>query len=93
MGGSIAEGTADVKDGDMLFTNRQLAKLQAKYELTGREVEVVRLLAEGVESNAEIAERLGIELGTAKVHMANIYRKAGRSTKLSLILAFAKDVR
>jgi DNA-binding CsgD family transcriptional regulator len=48
---------------------------------------------EGVESNAEIAERLGIELGTAKVHMANIYRKAGRSTKLSLILAFAKDVR
>lgn len=90
MGASITEGTSDVKDVNMLFTNRQVAKLQARYELSGREAEVVRLAAEG---KAEIAARPGTEIGTANVHMANICRKAGRSTKLGLIRTFAEDVR
>ena len=42
--------------------------------LSGRELEVMRLLAEGL-SNQEIAEKLIISLGTVKAHSSNIYRK------------------
>jgi two-component system response regulator NreC len=42
--------------------------------LTGREREIVRLLAEG-SSNKEIAGALGISIRTAETHRANILRK------------------
>lgn len=42
--------------------------------LTGREVEVLQLLAEGL-SNKEIASRLIVAPGTVKQHLKNIYRK------------------
>jgi LuxR family maltose regulon positive regulatory protein len=42
--------------------------------LTTRELEVLRLLADGA-SNSEIAQRLVISLGTAKKHIANILGK------------------
>jgi len=45
-------------------------------DLTGRELDVVRLLAAG-DSNAEIARRLGISVHTVERHVSNIYRKIG----------------
>ncbi len=45
-------------------------------ELTGREREIVQLLAEG-KSNKEIATRLGIQTKTVETHRANIMRKLG----------------
>jgi len=42
--------------------------------LSERELEVLRLFAEGL-SNQEIAEKLIISLGTVKAHSSNIYRK------------------
>ena len=42
--------------------------------LTAREVEVLRLVADGV-SNGEIAQRLIVSLGTVKKHTANIFGK------------------
>src|SRR5205085_2492335 len=42
--------------------------------LTGREVEVLRLLAMGL-TNAQIAERLVISLLTVKAHVRSIYSK------------------
>ena len=44
--------------------------------LTPRELEVLRLLAEGLESS-EIAERLFIAVDTARKHIKNIYSKLG----------------
>lgn len=44
--------------------------------LTGREAEVLDLMAEGL-SNREIASALGIALETAKVHVKNILGKLG----------------
>jgi DNA-binding CsgD family transcriptional regulator len=44
--------------------------------LTGREVEVLRLLADG-RTNAEIAARLVISVHTVERHLANVYRKIG----------------
>ena len=42
--------------------------------LSGREIEVLRLLASG-DTNAEIAGRLGLSVNTIERHVGNIYRK------------------
>jgi ATP/maltotriose-dependent transcriptional regulator MalT len=42
--------------------------------LTSREQEVLRLIAEGL-SNAEIAERLIVGVGTVKTHINNLFAK------------------
>jgi pimeloyl-ACP methyl ester carboxylesterase/DNA-binding CsgD family transcriptional regulator len=44
--------------------------------LSGRELEVLRLLAAG-ESNRQIARRLGLSPHTVERHVANLYRKIG----------------
>ena len=48
--------------------------------LTAREVEVLRLVAQGL-SNAEIAERLIISLLTVKAHMRSLYNKLSISSR------------
>ena len=48
--------------------------------LTDREVEVLRLVAQGL-SNAEIAEQLVISLLTVKAHMRSLYNKLGISSR------------
>ena len=55
---------------------------QARYPagLTTREVEVLRLVAQGL-SNAEIAEQLVISLLTVKAHMRSLYNKLGISSR------------
>ena len=49
--------------------------------LTARQLEVLRLLAQGL-SNAEIAERLVLSQRTAKHHVAAVLAKLGASTRL-----------
>ena len=46
----------------------------ARSELSPRETEVLRLLAQG-ETNAEIGRRLNISVHTVERHVANLYRK------------------
>lgn len=53
--------------------------------LTEREVEILRLIAEG-RSNKEIAKRLGITIGTVKMHLYKIYRKIGVSDRTQAAL-------
>jgi HD-GYP domain-containing protein (c-di-GMP phosphodiesterase class II) len=50
--------------------------------LSGRELEVLRLVAEGL-SNPEIADRLHISRRTAEHHVQHIYTKIGVSTRPS----------
>ena len=52
--------------------------------LTPRELEVLRLLADGA-SNDEIAQRLIISLGTAKKHIANIFGKLAVQSRTQAI--------
>ena len=53
--------------------------------LTPREMEIVRLAAEGLR-NKEISERLSITEGTVKIHLHNIYEKLGVTGRGQLIL-------
>ena len=48
--------------------------LRKQYDLTDREVEVLRHLWDGL-TNKEIAERLYISVNTAKYHVGNLYTK------------------
>jgi DNA-binding NarL/FixJ family response regulator len=53
--------------------------------LSGREVEVLRLVVEGC-SNPEIGRRLGISRRTAEHHVQHIYDKIGVSTRAAAVL-------
>jgi DNA-binding NarL/FixJ family response regulator len=53
--------------------------------LTGREREVVRMIAEGLR-NRDIGERLSISENTVKVHLHNIYEKLGVEGRMELLL-------
>ena len=55
-------------------------ELVARYALTGRQVAVVRLLADGL-SNPEIAEQLGISRFTARNHAEQVLVKLGVATR------------
>lgn len=50
------------------------------YEFTGRELEVLKLIAEG-NNNEEIAEKLFLSVRTVEKHITNIYGKLGISGK------------
>lgn len=58
--------------------------------LTPREIEIVRLAAEGLR-NREIAERLTITEGTVKIHLHNIYDKLGVTGRPQLILFATRE--
>ena len=53
--------------------------------LTPRELEIVRMVAQGLRNKA-IGERLSISEGTVKVHLHNIYEKLGVDGRLELVL-------
>ncbi|MEJ2103551.1 MAG: LuxR C-terminal-related transcriptional regulator, partial [Ignavibacteriaceae bacterium] len=50
------------------------------FEFTGRELEVLRLIAEG-KNNEEIAKKLFLSVRTVEKHLTNIYSKVGVSGK------------
>ncbi len=68
---------------------RESAMRQIGELLTPREIEVVRMVAEGLR-NREIADRLHINQGTVKVHLHNIYEKLKLKSRLQLA-RYARD--
>jgi len=64
---------------------REEASRQATETLTPRELEIVRMVAQGLR-NRTIAERLSISEGTVKVHLHNIYEKLAVGGRLELVL-------
>jgi DNA-binding NarL/FixJ family response regulator len=65
--------------------DRQSARQELTKGLTPREVEIVRMVAQGLRNRA-IGERLAISEGTVKVHLHNIYEKLGVEGRLELVL-------
>jgi two-component system nitrate/nitrite response regulator NarL len=68
---------------------RESAGRDAGKNLTPRELEIVRMITQGLRNKA-IAERLSISEGTVKIHLHNIYEKLGVDGRLELVL-FAQD--
>jgi DNA-binding CsgD family transcriptional regulator len=52
--------------------------------LTGRELEVVRLMSEAL-TNQQIASRLGISSNTVRRHAANLFAKLGAVSRLDAV--------
>ena len=67
---------------------RLVGKMRAPAEeqLSGREVEVLQLVAEG-KSNGEIAAQLHISQATVKSHLVNIFGKLGVSDRTAAVTA------
>jgi DNA-binding NarL/FixJ family response regulator len=57
---------------------------QAVGELTAREIEVLRMLAEGL-GNKEIASRLGVTDHTIKFHISSILGKLGAASRTEAV--------
>ncbi len=55
-------------------TARQRTTTQEGEELTDREIDVLKLVAQGA-SNSEVAEQLGVTINTVKTHLKHIYGK------------------
>jgi DNA-binding NarL/FixJ family response regulator len=99
----LVEAVRAAMAGDTLIspqvTVRLLQQLQARQAasshrapmepLTERELEVVRLVAQG-KTNAEIGAELFISPGTTKTHIANVQRKLGVRNRVG-IAAWAWD--
>jgi len=62
---------------------REAGAREVSEVLTPREVDLVRMVAEGLR-NKEIAERLCITEGTVKTHLSNIYKKLGIETRVGV---------
>lgn len=59
--------------------------LRANYKFTDREIDVIKLVWEGM-SNKEIAQHLNISLSTTKYHISNIYLKLNVSSRAQLLI-------
>jgi DNA-binding NarL/FixJ family response regulator len=68
---------------------REDNRSQTRKILTPREMDLVSLVATGLDNNA-IAERLHIQTGTVKVHLHRIYTKLGIKNRVELSL-YARD--
>jgi len=73
----------------MLVTKKELKVLQKKYRLSPRELEVIQLLFKGIDSNKEIAEKMGITVGTTKAYVHSILIKVGVESKLKAVIRMA----
>jgi DNA-binding NarL/FixJ family response regulator len=62
----------------------RLAEFPAKCDLTGREIEVLALVAGGL-SNKNVADRIGRTDETVKIHLKNIFAKLGVSDRTEAV--------
>ena len=57
---------------------------QPRLDLSGREVEIIELVATGL-TNQEIAEKLTISKRTVDNHVSNIFTKTGAKNRVALL--------
>jgi DNA-binding NarL/FixJ family response regulator len=77
-----------------LALEREKSRMQSKdfgHILTARERQILVLVAEGL-PNKSVASRLGLSVGTVKIHLHNIYEKLGVPNRTTLT-AFVYDHR
>lgn len=87
------ESLIDVIDrtmaGERLFPDKApkvKLGLAESSELTAKEIEVLRLVCDGLEYS-EIAERLAVSVNTVKTHVSHILQRTGYANKIRLAIA------
>ena len=95
---SVVSAIRDLENGGSFFDPRSSTAIvrglhgteeTRGHELTGREKEVLHLLALG-RSNKQIGEELFISAATAKFHVGNIMRKLGSTRRAEAVYAAGK---
>jgi non-specific serine/threonine protein kinase len=81
---AVAEALQTSPDATEQSTPVAHAEASARYGLTAREVEVLRLIADG-RSNPAIAEELYISPRTAQTHVQNIFTKLGIGSRAEAV--------
>ncbi|MCX8044515.1 MAG: response regulator transcription factor [Desulfobacterota bacterium] len=97
------KGICAISKGELWFSRESMTRyileerdnsiisLRARQILTGREIEILSLLAIGCR-NADIASKLNISPHTIKTHLYNIYKKINVASRLQAILWAAKNL-
>ncbi len=75
-----------------LYNEKAAERGSNEYEFTGRELEVLKLIAEG-KNNEEIAGKLFLSIRTIEKHITNIYSKMGISGKSARAFAASYAIR
>jgi DNA-binding CsgD family transcriptional regulator len=75
------------ESGGLRPNKTHLDDLRQKYHLTEREAEILHHLSK-FETNAEIADALGIRENTLQKHLQNLFRKLEVSSKWELLKLF-----
>jgi two-component system NarL family response regulator len=91
-GATLLEAVAAVARGDRYVARRiedQIKENEARSELTKRELDVLRLICEGL-SNQQIAETIGIAVGTTRIHVSNVLNKLGVSRRTEVVTVAIK---
>ncbi len=78
-----------LKDEESSIRPYDYGKLAVLYNITERELEIVRLVVDGL-NNKDIGEKLFISPNTVKNHIYNIYRKIGIKNRFELMSLLAK---
>lgn len=69
--------------------SQNISELYYTYNLTKRELEISKLLCDGL-NNDEISKELFISIYTVKTHIENIYKKIGVNSRTAAILKLTK---
>ena len=75
----------------MVFKAKQWEYLSKCWHLTPREVEVAKLVCNGLD-NEQIGKKLRIAYNTVRAHLGNIFRKVGVKGKAGIILEFIETM-
>lgn len=97
----LIKAISEVSKGENFFSGELLYKLiqninsgkangSTSEKLSSREIEVLKLIAEGL-SNEDIAKELNISLATVKTHRSNLLSKTSSNNTASLIMYALKN--
>ncbi|MHC4753358.1 MAG: response regulator transcription factor [Planctomycetota bacterium] len=70
----------------MNLSKKQLDYIKKQYRLTNRETQILELILQGIQSNAKIANELGLSEGTIKQYNRVLYAKFQASSKLEIAI-------
>jgi two-component system, NarL family, nitrate/nitrite response regulator NarL len=85
---AVSSGTTWMEDGLLHEAGRSVRSGHSN--LTGRELQVVELVEQGMR-NKDIAQALGIQAGTVKIHLKHIFEKTGIRGRYGLALSGLKE--